>query len=80
MVILNARILHNETSDVLDQVERGGRFQVQRNGKTIARLVPAHEPEEKPWSEIMAEVWEAQKTARGKSKNPVLAERQRKRR
>ena len=80
MVILNARMLHNETSEVLDQVEKGSQFQVQRNGKTIARLVPVNEAEEKPWSEIMAEVWDAQKVARDKSRNPVLAERQRKRR
>jgi hypothetical protein len=37
-----------------------------------------HQPE--GWDEIMAEVWAAQKRATGKTRNPVLAERKRRRR
>jgi len=80
MIVLNARQLHNETSAVLDEVSKGKAFQIVRNGKLIGTLQPADEPAADEWDEIMAEVWSAQKKASGKTRNPVLAERERRRR
>jgi len=78
--LLNARQLHNETSAVLDEVSKGKAFQIVRNGKVVATLQPADDDVADSWEEIMTEVWAAQKKARGKSRNPVLAERERRRR
>ena len=80
MALLNARQLHNETSAVLDEVAKGKSFEVARNGKIIAKLQPAKEAEPAQWDEVMSEVWQAQKKAKGKTRNPVLAERERRRR
>ena len=80
MALLNARQLHNETSAVLDEVAKGKSFEVARNGKVIEKLQPAKEAEPAQWDEVMSEVWEAQKKAKGKTRNPVLAERERRRR
>jgi len=77
---LNARQLHNETSAVLDEVSRGKSFEIVRNGKIIGRLQPATQLPPADWSEVMSEVWEAHKTAKGRSRNPILAERERRRR
>ena len=80
MTVLNARQLHNETSAVLDEVSKGKTFQIVRNGKVVGTLGPADEPAPSGWDELMEEVWAAQKKARGKTRNPVLAERERRRR
>jgi antitoxin (DNA-binding transcriptional repressor) of toxin-antitoxin stability system len=80
MVTLKARDLHNETSAILDQLEKGERFRVQRNGRLVALLEPVVAKTETSWDEIMTEVWAAQKQAGPKTKNPVLAERTRRRR
>ena len=80
MATLNARQLHNQTSAVLDEVSKGKTFQIIRNGKLVGTLQPAHEPAASEWDEIMAEVWAAQKRTPGKSRNPVLLERARRRR
>ena len=80
MTLLNARQLHNETSAVLDEVSKGKTFQIVRNGKLIGTLQPADKTAASGWKDIMAEVWAAQKQASGKAPNPVLAERQRRRR
>lgn len=80
MAVLNARQLHNETSAVLDEVSKGKTFQIVRNGKLIGTLQPADQPADSGWEEIMAQVWAAQKEAPVKSPNPVLAERERRRR
>jgi len=80
MTVLNARQLHNETSAVLDEVSKGKRFQIVRNGKVVGTLQPAEEPAVSGWDEIMADVWAAQKKAGRKTRNPVLAERERRRR
>jgi antitoxin (DNA-binding transcriptional repressor) of toxin-antitoxin stability system len=76
MALLNARELHNETSAVLDELARGKSFEIARNGKIIGTLQPAKNAEPPDWSEIMAEVWASQKKALGKTRNPVLAERE----
>ncbi len=80
MPLLNARQLHNETSAVLDEVAKGKSFEIARKGKIIGTIQPAGDNEAEEWDEIMAEVWAAQKKAAGKSRNPVLAERERRRR
>ena len=80
MTVLNARQLHNETSAILDEVSKGKAFQIIRNGKLVGTLQPAGEAESSDWEEIMAEVWAAQKKAPGRTPNPVLAERERRRR
>ena len=80
MATLNARQLHNQTSAVLDEVSKGKTFQIIRHGKIVGTLQPPDEPAPSDWDEIMAEVWEAQKRAHGKTRNPVLLERARRRR
>ena len=80
MALLNARQLHNETSAVLDEVAKGKSFEIARNGKIIGTLQPARNAESADWSEIMSAVWLSQKKASGKTRNPVLAERERRRR
>jgi antitoxin (DNA-binding transcriptional repressor) of toxin-antitoxin stability system len=80
MPVLNTKQLHNETSAVLDEVEKGKSFDIERQGKVIATLRPAKNARRATWAEIMAPVWEAQKTAKGKTPNPVLLERARRRR
>ena len=80
MAVLNARQLHNETSAVLDEVSKGKSFQIVRNGKLVGTLQPADDAAVSKWEEIMSEVWAAQKGAPGKTLNPVLAERKRRRR
>lgn len=80
MATLNARQLHLETSSVLDEVEKGKSFQIERKGKIVGTLQPASNASRPGWKEIMGEVWSVQKKAAGKSRNPVLAERERRRR
>jgi antitoxin (DNA-binding transcriptional repressor) of toxin-antitoxin stability system len=80
MAVLNARRLHNETRAILDEVAKGKTFQIIRNGKLIGSLRQADKTVASQWKEIMAEVWTAQKEAPGKTPNPVLAERARRRR
>jgi antitoxin (DNA-binding transcriptional repressor) of toxin-antitoxin stability system len=80
MPVLNARQLHHDTSAVLDEVAKGKSFQIERHGKIIGRIQPEKEDKRPGWDEIMKEVWAAQKKAPGKTPNPVLAERARRRR
>jgi prevent-host-death family protein len=79
---ITAKQLHLETKSILDQVERGEVVLVTRSGKPIVRLEPVGVDETDSWTEIMAEVWAAQRTI-PKSElmnNPVLEERNRRRR
>jgi len=75
--------LQQDTNFVLDQLEKGETLVVVRNGRAIGKMGPI---EEKPrqskvriqdWSDIMAEVWEAQKHVKPSEimPNPVLEER-----
>lgn len=81
MSTISARQLHHDTSAVLDEVAKGKTFRITRNGKNIGCLAPA-EASRLPvaWDDIMSEVWAAQKKCAGKSRNPVLAEREKRRR
>lgn len=80
MSTITSKELHHETSAVLDQVERGHSFEVTRNGKIIGRIQPAAKGKVGEWAEIMQPVWEAQKRCKAKVSNPVLQERERRRR
>jgi len=77
MSTINARQLHHDTSAV---VAKGKTFFITRNGKNVGRLAPAKASPPVPWDDIMGEVWAAQKKCAGKSRNPVLAEREKRRR
>lgn len=80
MSALNVRQLHNETSAILDEVSKGKTFQITRKGKVIGTLQPAAGASPEGWDDIMAEVWAAQKKVSKKTPNPVLSERERRRR
>jgi len=74
--------LHQETKAVLNQLERGESLLITRNGRTIGRIEPLAAAEPVDWGDIMAEVWRAQKSVKSSDRvpNPVLQERQRRRR
>ena len=76
---LNARALHNETSSVLDRVEGGQTFEIVRKGSVVARIQPAEKLRAATWEELMPEVFAAHKKVKRKTRNPVLAERARRR-
>ena len=80
MSSITTKQLHHETSAVLDEVERGHTYEVTRNGKVIGKLEPAAKNKPAEWNEIMGPVWEAQKRCKSKVPNPVMEERQRRRR
>jgi len=79
---ITAKQLHQETKAVLNQLEQGESLLITRNGRTIGRIEPVTAAETPGWSEIMAEVWRAQKNVKSGERvpNPVLQERQRRRR
>jgi antitoxin (DNA-binding transcriptional repressor) of toxin-antitoxin stability system len=82
MSIITAKQLHQETKAVLNQLERGESLLVTRNGRTIARIEPLNPAEKSDWNDVMGEVWRAQKSVKAadRMRNPVLQERQRRRR
>jgi antitoxin (DNA-binding transcriptional repressor) of toxin-antitoxin stability system len=82
MSIITAKELHQETKAVLNQLEQGESLLITRNGRTIGRIEPVGAAEPAAWPDIMAEVWRAQKSVKASDRvpNPVLQERQRRRR
>jgi antitoxin (DNA-binding transcriptional repressor) of toxin-antitoxin stability system len=82
MSIITAKQLHQETKEVLNQLEQGESLLITRNGRTIGRIEPLGATEPPGWPEIMADVWQAQKSVKSSERvpNPVLQERQRRRR
>ena len=82
MSIITAKQLHQETKAVLNQLEQGESLLITRNGRTIGRIEPLAPSEQTGWPDIMAEVWRAQKSVKSSERvpNPVLRERQRRRR
>jgi hypothetical protein len=80
--VITAKQLHLETKAVLNQLERGESLVITRNGRTIGRLEPVAVPESPGWNDIMVEIWQAQKGVKAAARvaNPVLHERQRRRR
>jgi antitoxin (DNA-binding transcriptional repressor) of toxin-antitoxin stability system len=79
---ITAKQLHQETSSVLDQLEKGASVVVTRNGRAVARLEPVGGTEPPRWDDVMSEVWKAQTEVKRADivENPVLAERKRRRR
>jgi antitoxin (DNA-binding transcriptional repressor) of toxin-antitoxin stability system len=82
MNVITAKQLHQETKAVLNQLERGQSLLITRNGRTIGRIEPLTAAEQAGWPEIMNGVWCAHKHVKSKERiaNPVLRERQRRRR
>jgi antitoxin (DNA-binding transcriptional repressor) of toxin-antitoxin stability system len=80
--IITAKQLHQETKTVLNQLEQGESLLITRNGRTIGRIEPLAASGQPGWKEIMAEVWRAQRSVKSRDRvsNPVLQERQRRRR
>jgi antitoxin (DNA-binding transcriptional repressor) of toxin-antitoxin stability system len=66
----------------LNLLERGESLIITRNGRTIGRIEPLTVPKSRGWADIMGDVWRAQKTVKAADRqpNPVLQERQRRRR
>ncbi len=79
---ITAKHLHQKTKAVLNQLEQGESLVITRNGRTIGRIEPLNVPKSAGWADIMGEVWQAQKTVKSSDRvpNPVLQERQRRRR
>jgi antitoxin (DNA-binding transcriptional repressor) of toxin-antitoxin stability system len=79
---ITAKQLHLETKSVLNQLEQGESLVITRNGRTIGRIEPLAVPKSRGWTDIMGEVWRAQKSVKSVDRvaNPVLQERQRRRR
>jgi prevent-host-death family protein len=82
MSIITAKQLHQETKEVLNQLEQGESLLITRNGRTIGRIQPLEAAAPAGWPEIMEEVWQAQKGVKSRERvsNPVLQERHRRRR
>ena len=82
MSTVTAKQLHQETKSVLNQLEQGEPLLITRNGRAIGRLSPVTAAKPPAWDDIMGEVWLAQKQVKPADRvsNPVLKERQRRRR
>jgi prevent-host-death family protein len=82
MSTVTAKQLHLETKAILDQVEAGKTVVITRNGRPVGRLEPVAEATEASWADIMSEVWAAQERVKPSEHvpNPVLLERERRRR
>ena len=82
MSTITAKQLHQETKAVLNQLEQGESLVITRNGRTIGRIEPAVAAAQPGWDQIMGEVWREQKSVKAANRvpNPVLQERQRRRR
>lgn len=82
MSTITAKQLHQETKAVLNQLEQGESLLITRNGRTIGRLEPLDVAQPPGWDDIMTEIWHAQKSIKSSDRvpNPVLQERQRRRR
>ena len=82
MSTITAKQLHQETKAVLNQLEQGESLLITRNGRAIGRIEPLDVAAPPGWEEIMGEVWREQKTVKAARRvpNPVLQERQRRRR
>jgi antitoxin (DNA-binding transcriptional repressor) of toxin-antitoxin stability system len=82
MSTITAKQLHQETKAVLNQLEQGESLVITRNGRTIGRIEPVVAVAQPGWDQIMGEVWREQKKVKAANRvpNPVLQERQRRRR
>lgn len=82
MSTVTIKQLHLETKAILDQVEAGQSILITRNGRPVGRIEPVAAAGKTSWAEIMADVWAAQEKIKPSERvpNPVLLERQRRRR
>jgi prevent-host-death family protein len=82
MGTVTVKQLHLKTKSVLDQLEKGEHLVVTRNGRPVARLEPLSQSQPPRWDDVMKDVWHAQKRIKSGERvaNPVLEERQRRRR
>lgn len=82
MSTITAKRLHQEAKAVLNQLEQGESLVITRNGRAIGGIERMTAAEQPGWSDIMGEVWRAQKIVKAADRvpNPVLQERQRRRR
>jgi prevent-host-death family protein len=82
MSTITAKQLHQQTKEVLNRLNDGEAFVITRHGKAIGRIEPVHETKEASWDEIMSEVREIRKKMKPseRTQNPVLVDRQRRRR
>lgn len=82
MSTITAKDLHLKTKEVLNRLDSGEAFVITRHGKTIGRIEPVRQTKEVSWDEIMGDVREIRKTIKPSERtpNPVLADRQRRRR
>ena len=75
MTDVSSKTLHEKTGQLLDRTRRGERFRILRDGQPDAYLLPASEDPDPAWSEIMSQVWKAQKSNAKTRLNPILKER-----
>ena len=75
MTDVTSKMLHEKTGQLLDRARQGERFRVLREGRPDAFLIPAAEAIDTEWTEIMADVWKAQKAPGPKRANSILKER-----
>ena len=75
MTDVTSKLLHEKTGQLLDRARQGERFRILREGRPEAFLVPVAEAIDPEWTEIMAEVWKAQRTPEATRPNPILKER-----
>jgi antitoxin (DNA-binding transcriptional repressor) of toxin-antitoxin stability system len=82
MSTITAKQLHQKTKAVLNQLEDGESLVITRNGRRIGKIEPLVSAKQPGWGEIMGEVWRTQKSVKSadRVRNPVLAERTRRRR
>lgn len=82
MGTITAKQLHLKTKAVLNQLEDGESLVITRNGRTIGKIEPMAATKRPGWEDVMGEVWRAQKEVKStdRARNPVLRERQRRRR
>ncbi len=79
---MTATQLRQKTKSILNQLEKGVPLLITLNGRTIGRIELLAAAEQPDWAGIMAEVWRMQKRVKYRNRvpNPVLQERQRRRR
>jgi antitoxin (DNA-binding transcriptional repressor) of toxin-antitoxin stability system len=75
MTDVTSKTLHEKTGQLLDRARQGERFRILREGRAEAFLVPAAEAVDPEWTEIMADVWKAQRARGPRRPNPILKER-----
>ena len=73
---------HRKTKAVINPLEPDEALVITRNGRASGRIEPLVAAAQSGWPQIMGEVWREQKSVKAADRvpNPVLQERQRRRR